>query len=159
MLDVQLLDINPAIQFTMETSDSQPPFLDVTINKEGKKIFMDICSEPTKLKRYVSINSNHPKHYLKISHFLMLAEFAWLLKKIFLKNYIGITRNTSTRAAQPKKKYKSRWKESFKNTPKRIKKCKATRKKKKVLPIISAFNPNNPKALPIIKQTLENLKS
>ena len=28
---------------------------------------------------------------------------------------------------------------------------------KKILPFISAFNPNNPKALPIIKQTLGNL--
>ena len=30
---------------------------------------------------------------------------------------------------------------------------------KKILPFISTFNPNNPKALPIIKQTLENLKT
>ena len=31
--------------------------------------------------------------------------------------------------------------------------------KKKILPFISTFNPNNPKALPIIKQTLENFKT
>ena len=31
--------------------------------------------------------------------------------------------------------------------------------KKKILPFILTFNPNNPKALPIIKQTLENLKT
>ena len=31
--------------------------------------------------------------------------------------------------------------------------------KKKILPFISTFNPSNPKALPIIKQTLENLKT
>ena len=31
--------------------------------------------------------------------------------------------------------------------------------KKKILTFISNFNSNNPKALPIIKQTLENLKS
>ena len=30
---------------------------------------------------------------------------------------------------------------------------------KKILPFISTFNPNNPKALSIIKQTLENLKA
>ena len=41
MLEV-LNNINPAIQFTMETSDTQLPFLDVMINKEGKKVFMDI---------------------------------------------------------------------------------------------------------------------
>ena len=37
-------------------------------------------------------------------------------------------------------------------------KCKE-KEKKKILPIISTFNPNNPKALPIIKKTLENLKT
>ena len=71
-----LNNINPAIQFTMETSDTQLPFLDVLINKEGKKIFMDIYSKPTDSKRYVSFKSNHPRYCLKISHFLLLVEFA-----------------------------------------------------------------------------------
>ena len=42
-----LNNINPAIQFSMETSDTQHPFLDVMINKEGKKVFRDISSKPT----------------------------------------------------------------------------------------------------------------
>ena len=33
------------------------------------------------------------------------------------------------------------------------------KQKKKVLPFILTFNPNNPKTLSIIKQTLENLKT
>ena len=33
------------------------------------------------------------------------------------------------------------------------------KKKKKILPLNSTFNQNNPKTLPIIKQTLENLKT
>ena len=41
LLDV-LNNINPAIQFTMEAGDTQLPFLDVMINKERKKVFMDI---------------------------------------------------------------------------------------------------------------------
>ena len=63
LLDV-LNIINPAIQFTMETSGTQLPFLDVMINKE-KKVFMDIYSKPMDSKRYVSFKSNHPKHCLK----------------------------------------------------------------------------------------------
>ena len=35
------------------------------INKEGKKVIMDIYSKPTDSKRYVSFKSNHPKHCLK----------------------------------------------------------------------------------------------
>ena len=41
LLDV-LNNINPDIQFTIETSDTQLPFLDLMINKEGKNVFMDI---------------------------------------------------------------------------------------------------------------------
>ena len=37
--------------------------------------------------------------------------------------------NTSSRAALPRKNYKSSYKKSFKNTPKGIKKCKEKRKK------------------------------
>ena len=33
------------------------------------------------------------------------------------------------------------------------------KKKKKILPVTSTFNSNNPKTLPIIKQTLEKLKT
>ena len=43
--------INPAIQFTMESSDTQLPFLDVMINKDGKKVFMDFYSKQTDSKR------------------------------------------------------------------------------------------------------------
>ena len=64
LLDI-LNNINPAIQLTMETSDTQLPFLDIMINKKGKKVFMDIYSNPRDSKRYASFKSNHPKHCLK----------------------------------------------------------------------------------------------
>ena len=40
-----LNNFNPAKQFTMETSDTQLPFFDILIGKEGKKIFVDIYSK------------------------------------------------------------------------------------------------------------------
>ena len=55
-----LNSINPAIQFTMETSDTQLPFLDIMINKEGKKVFMDIYSKPTDSKKHVPSNETTP---------------------------------------------------------------------------------------------------
>ena len=57
LLDV-LNNINPVIQFTTEVSDTQLPFLDIMINKEGKKIFMDIYSKPT--ESMSSSNQNTP---------------------------------------------------------------------------------------------------
>ena len=62
-----LNNINPVIEFTLKTSDtiSQLPFLFIVINKEGKKVFMNIYSKPTESKRYVSLKSNHPEALLK----------------------------------------------------------------------------------------------
>ena len=59
-----LNSINPAIQCTMKTSDTQLPYLHITINKEDKKFFKDIYSQPTFAKRCVSFHSNHPRHCL-----------------------------------------------------------------------------------------------
>ena len=39
LLDV-LNSINPAIQFTMERTDTQLPFIDIMINQEGKNIYI-----------------------------------------------------------------------------------------------------------------------
>ena len=71
LLDV-LNKVNPAIQFTRETKDTQLPLLDIMINKEEKKVFMDIYSMPTDPKRYVSFRSNHPKHCLKTIPFSLV---------------------------------------------------------------------------------------
>ena len=84
MLDV-LNNINPAIQFTMETSDTRLSFLDVMISKEGKKVFMDIYSKPTDSKRYVSFKSNHPKHCLKNIPFSLARRIFMISEKDSLK--------------------------------------------------------------------------
>ena len=76
-----LSNVNPAIQFTMEISDTQLPFLDVMINKEGKKVFLDIYSKPTDSKRYVSFKSNHPKHCLKNIPFSLARRICMIAEK------------------------------------------------------------------------------
>jgi len=57
LLDISLIDpnnllnilnsINENIQFTMEVSNNNLPFLDISINKVGTRIWMDIYSKPT----------------------------------------------------------------------------------------------------------------
>ena len=54
-----LNQVNPNLQFTMERSSTNLPFLDIMINKTGTKIWMDIY-KPTDSKRYVPFASNHP---------------------------------------------------------------------------------------------------
>ena len=80
-----LNNINPAIQVTMETSDTQLPFLDIIINKEGKKAFMDIYSKPTDSKWYVSFKSNHPRHCLKNIPFSFDRRICMIAEKDSLK--------------------------------------------------------------------------
>ena len=48
----------------MEKSQTRLPFLDITINKSGTIIWMDIYNKPTESKRYVPFTSNHPRHCL-----------------------------------------------------------------------------------------------
>ena len=49
----------------METSDTQLSFLDVMINKEGKKVFMDIHSKPTDLKKICLLQLRPPQTLLE----------------------------------------------------------------------------------------------
>ena len=42
-----LNQVNPNLQFTMERSTTNLPFLDIMINKTGTKIWMDIYNKPT----------------------------------------------------------------------------------------------------------------
>ena len=47
----------------MKLNDSRLPFLDILITKSGKKVWINIYSNPTDSKRYVSHFSNHPKPF------------------------------------------------------------------------------------------------
>ena len=80
-----LNNINTGIQFTIEVSHAQLSFLDIMINKEGKKIFMDISSKPTDSKRYVSFKSNHPRHCLKNIPFSLARRICMIAEKDSLK--------------------------------------------------------------------------
>ena len=158
LLDV-LNNINPAIQFTMERSDTQLPLLDVMINKEEKKVFMDIYSKPTDSKRYVSFKSNHPKHCLKNTPFSLVRRICMIPEKDSLKE-IKLKKLETLLLEQhySERIIKAGIKKALKIPQTELRNVKE-QEKKKILPFILTFNPNNPKTWPIIKQTLENLKT
>ena len=85
LLDVSN-NINLAIQFTMETSNTQFPFLDIMISKEGKKVFIDNYSKSTDSKRYASFNSNHLNHCVKNIPFSLAHSICMITEKDCLKN-------------------------------------------------------------------------
>ena len=54
--------INQNLQFTMEYSKCELPFLDILVMKKDNKIETDIYYKPTDSKQYLLFNSCHPKH-------------------------------------------------------------------------------------------------
>ena len=56
-----LNQVNPNLQFTMERSTTNLPFLDNMSNKLGTKVWMDIYNKPTDSKRHAPFTSNHPR--------------------------------------------------------------------------------------------------
>ena len=57
-----LNSINPSIQFTMEYSKNQMPFLDILITRNENGIWMDLYHKPTDIQRCLPFTSSHPNH-------------------------------------------------------------------------------------------------
>ena len=57
-----LNSINPSIQFTMEYSNYQIPFLDILIMKNKNSIWMDLHHKPTDTQRCLPFTYSHPNH-------------------------------------------------------------------------------------------------
>ena len=146
LLDI-LSNIKPAIQFAMETSDSQLPFLDIMINKEGKKIFIHICSKPMDSKRYISFKSNNPMYCLKNIPF-SLARRIWMITEDNSLKEVKLEELETLLLQQhyPDIIIKAGINKALKTTQSESRNVK---EEKKILLFISTFNPNNPKALPI----------
>lgn len=54
--------LNESIQFTMEKSDKELPFLDLRIIKNGSCITTDLYCKPTDTHQYLDFRSCHPSH-------------------------------------------------------------------------------------------------
>ena len=58
----ELNSIHPKIQFTMEYSDKELPFIDVLVKLHNGKIRTDIYFKPTDKHLYLNFKSCHPRH-------------------------------------------------------------------------------------------------
>ena len=120
---------------------------------------MDIYSKSTKSKRYVSFKSKHPKHCLKNIPFSLARRICMIAEKDSLKEIkLQVPETLLLEQHYPERMIKAVIKKALKIPKNELRNVKE-QEKKKILPFISTFNPNSPKALPIIKQTLENLKT
>ena len=57
-----LNSINSSIQFTMEYSKDQIPFLDILIKRSENGIWMDLYNKRTNTQRCLPFTSSHPSH-------------------------------------------------------------------------------------------------
>ena len=57
-----LNSLHSDLNFTMEFSMSELPFLDINVILESNEISTDIHYKPTDSKQYLLFNSCHPKH-------------------------------------------------------------------------------------------------
>ena len=120
---------------------------------------MNIYSKPTDSKWYVSFKSNHPKHCLKNFPFPLARRICIIAEKDSLKEIklkeLGIL---LLEQHYPEKVIKAGTSKALKIPQNELWNVKE-QEKKKILTFISTFNPATTKALAIIKQTLEKLKT
>ena len=143
----------------MESSNTQLPFLYIMITKEGKKFFIDIYSKSKDSKRYASFKSNYLNHCVKnipfsLAHRICMITEKECFKKIKLKELKALLLEQH----YPELIIKAGINKASQISQNELYNVKE-QEIKKILPFISTFNPNNLKALPIIKQTFENLET
>ena len=120
---------------------------------------MDIYLKPTDSKRYVSFKSSHHRHCLKNIPFSLARRICMITEKDSLKEIKSKELETLLLEQHyPERIIKTGINRALKILQSELRNVKK-QQKKKILPFISTFNPNNPKAFAIIKQTLENLKT
>ena len=135
--------INQDIQFTMEYSTKELPFLDLLVMKVGSNLETDIYYKPTDSKQYLLFSSCHPKH-TRLNIPLNLA-----------KRICTIVNNKTTRNKRleelriflEQRKYPKSLIQNGINMAKEIdikelRKVK-TKEEKTVIPYVSTFNPQN----------------
>ena len=153
-----LNSVNNDIQFSMDLKDNKLPFLDILITKSGKIIWINIYSEPTDSKRYVSYHSNHPKSCLKNipfcrarrncmivenknGRYMKLKELRTILKTQKYSKMV-VEKETEKALAIPQEKLRS----------------EKLKKKDDILPFVSTYNPNNPNVFPKVMEIYRNLQ-
>ena len=154
-----LNNLNEHIQFTMELSNEKLPFLDIYINKDGEKLWMDIYYKPTDSKRYVPFNSCHPNHCLKNIPFCLARRICMIVENIEQRDKkLDEMGSILMKQKYPKTLVDYGVEKAKKITQLNLRKSKEINDEK-IIAFISTFNPNNPVIDDQIKKSLEKIKN
>ena len=136
--------MNPSIQFIMEYSKDQIPFLDVLIKRNKNGIWMDLYHKPTDIQRCLPFTSSHPNHCKRNIPFCLPWRICTIAENNAekLKNFENVKSNLS-KYHYPDSLIKQGLQEALSIPQKDLEKPKRS-SNGNILPFITTFNPNNP---------------
>ena len=147
---------NPNLQFTMERSTTNLPFLDIMINKTGTKIWMDIYNKPTNSKRCVPFTTNYLRSCLRIILFYLARRVCAIVEEEVTK----LKRLSELKTSLRKQKYsvaliENSIKRALQVPLNELRKPKE-KAREEIIPFLYTHNINNPNIFQIIRETFEN---
>ena len=153
-----LNSINKYIQFTLEYSDKEIPFLDILIRRDTG-IWMDLYHKPTDTLRYVPLNSNHPPHCKRNIPFTLARRICTIVENQERKIiHLDQLRKNLTPQRYPQDVINKGISKAMSIPQNQLRKPKESRNVDKIIPYISTYNPNNSQIFDTVKSTFESLK-
>ena len=155
-----LNNLHPKLQFTMETSMEKLPFLDVLIYKEEGKILTDIYYKGTDSHQYINFDSCHPKHTKYNIPYTLSGRICAIVKR-------KETRDKRLQEFQKllRKQNYPDWlirkgiEKSKKLNIDELRTPKQNTEDKSILPLVFTHNPNNPRIVRKVKESLKFLSN
>ena len=153
-----LNNLNENIKFTMEVHTEKLPFLDVMVNIEDDKIWMDTYSKPTDTKRYVPFNSCHPKHTLKNIPLNLARRICMIIEKDDIKELkLAEINKVLINLGYPKEVVQNGINRAKEIPQSKLREIKE-RGNERILTFVSTNNPNNPNIFKTIKSSIDQMK-
>lgn len=153
-----LNELNNDIKFTMEVDSRQLAFLDVMVNIENDKIWMDTYSKPTDTKRYVPFNSCHPKHTLKNIPLNLAQRICMIIEKDDIKEQkLEQLLETLTDLGYPTEVVRNGISRAKKIPQTELRKTKE-KKDENILSFVSTNNPSNPNIFNTIRTSIDQVR-
>ena len=156
---VILNSINSNIQYTMDHSKAEIPFLDILMKKDKTGIWMDLYHKPTDTRRYVPFSSNHPNHCKRNLPFTLARRICVIVENNSIRQkHLEELKSTLYRQEYPMKIIEAGIKKAL-SIPHEQQRQKSTKTTEHILPFISTHNPNNAQVFNIIKSSVDYLKA
>ena len=154
-----LNSINKNIQFTMDYSDKEIPFLDILIKRDDN-IWMDLYHKPTDTQRYVSFDSNHPSHCKRNIPFTLARRICTIVENECRKTSLldSLRKNLSTQK-YPLQVINRGISKALSIPQNELRKPAESKEDNNILSFTTTYNPNNPEIFDVIKSGFTNLKN